>query len=338
MKYLRPELDLPSATHALLLSDLHLGDGTAGDLFGQKDARLLSLLERELPRMDAVVLNGDILDHQRTRTTRPIERAHPEVMAALRALPNARPVYYVLGNHEDEAEVRAAFPEMHFVSALTVGRDLCVTHGHQLDLHWSEGAHAHFAAGLHAFLERRFRRPVRQPFRDYDNWLNRVVHISFFRYTQLLRLRGALYRSVGRPARYERWRRVDTFWARGQWGDIGGIFEEAARYLDNGAPFRTLVLGHTHNPGVVGSGRWTYANLGSWALEQASWGELTQGRVRVYCAATGREYGAERYREILLGRELPDMAGWFGRYYRGFFRYDVEAIARDFPADPSPRE
>jgi hypothetical protein len=53
----------------------------------------------------------------------------------------------------------------------------------------------------------------------------------------------------------------------------------------------------------------------------------------VFDAVSDREYRDERYARLRSGEELPDMAGWFQRYYRAFFRYDVDAIHRDFPRE-----
>lgn len=330
-----PDLKLPRWTRVAILSDIHLGDGSAGDLFGDKDALLLDVLEREGGAADVVVVNGDAVDHMQARSTRRIERAHPRVFEALREISRRKPVVYVLGNHEDEAELQRTFPDFDYVSAIRVGEDLCITHGHQFDLHWSEGGAMHLLARIHSGLETIFRQPIRQPFRDYDNWLNRVVHRLFFRGTQVIRLYGAFWRMLGDPEKYEHWKKVDNFWARGQWGDLGCIFQSAEAYLRNGAPWRTLVLGHSHQPGVVRVGDKTYANVGSWALELSSYGRVADGEIRVFDARTGREYRDERYRMLLSGADLPDMAGWFRRYYRPFFRYDMEAILRDFPrADP----
>jgi UDP-2,3-diacylglucosamine pyrophosphatase LpxH len=332
---IQPDLRLPPEVRVAILSDLHLGDGTGGDLFGTKDDLLLAVLAREAARADVVVVNGDAVDHMQARTSQRMEAAHPRVFAALRETSKRKPLVYVYGNHENLEDLRSSFPDFDFVTALRVGDDLCITHGHQFDLHWSgqwSGAGGmHSLARLHSLLESAFGQPIRQPFRDYDNWLNRVVHRLFFRYTQALRAYGALWRLLGKAERYEFWQKVDNFWARGQWGDLGCIFQMAERYLRNGAPWRTLVLGHSHQPGVVRLEEHVYANAGSWALDLATFGRVEGGEVRVFDAFTGREYGDERYRMLLSGADLPDMAGWFRRYYRPFFRYDIEAIRRDFP-------
>lgn len=335
-----PDLRLPPKTRVALLSDVHLGDGSRGDLFGTKDDLLLDVLAREGDAADIVVINGDAVDHMQARSTKRMERAHPRIFEALRNLSRRKPVVYVLGNHEDPADLRQSFPDFDYVSALRVGDDLCIAHGHQFDLHWKDGGGVHVLAKVHSFLETHGRAPIRQPFRDYDNAMNRVVHRIFFRYTQALRLRGWLFQKFGRLDFYETWRQVDNFWARGQWGDLGCIFQTAERYLLSGeAPWRTLVLGHSHQPGVVAVGpqrEHIYANIGTWALDLATFGRIEDGVVRVFDARTGAEFRDERYHMLLSGSPLPDMAGWFERYYRGFLRYDVEAITRDFPRIPDP--
>jgi UDP-2,3-diacylglucosamine pyrophosphatase LpxH len=340
---IHPELQLDGATRVALVSDVHLGDGSSGDLFGHKDDLFIRVLQREVAQADVLVINGDAVDHlyaqggrtggSHDRVNEKIERAHGRVLAAIRTLSRQLPVYYVLGNHEHTAALRHLLPGLRFVSALTVGAELCVTHGHQFDLHWNGAARGHLLAALHARLEALFRMPIRQPFRDYDNPLNRVVHRLFFFYTQAIKARGVLGRWLGSSEALQHWQRVDNFWARGQWGDLSCLFQSAVSYLEREAPWRTLVLGHSHQPGVVPLGPYTYANLGSWALAQATYGRIVDGRVEVRDALTDRPYGAERYRELLSGEPLPDMAEWFRRYYRGLFRYDLEAIERDFPRE-----
>jgi UDP-2,3-diacylglucosamine pyrophosphatase LpxH len=328
---LHPDLWLPAQTRVLVLSDIHLGDGSASDQFGDKDALFVDTLRAESARADVVIINGDAVDHLQGGATRRIERAHPRAFEALRELARAMPVLYVLGNHEDAGALYAAFPDFRFVHAVAVGRDLLVTHGQQFDLNWNGGGESPALVHVHLWLETTFRMPIRQPYRDYVNPLNAVIHRLFFFYTQSLRFRGLLSRVLGDPARHEHWRRVDNFWARGQWGDLGAIFEGVAAYLGSEPPWRTLIIGHSHVPGKVSVGGRTYVNAGSWALEQATVVRIDEGRVRVFDAASGQEHDDEAYHMLLAGAPLPDMAEWFRRYYRGLFRYDVEAIHRDFP-------
>lgn len=327
---IQPEAKLERSERVVILSDVHLGDGSPSDLFGRKDDLFVDVLRREADRADVVLVNGDAVDHLQGRTTARIERAHPRVFDALRDLSRRKPVLYVLGNHEDHGALEAAFPDFRYVGAVTVGDDLLVTHGHQFDLNWGAGEHP-WMVDVHTFLETVFALPIRQPFRDYDNPLNRVVHRLFFFYTQALRYEGLLWKALGRPDKHAHWRRVDNFWARGQWGDLGCIFEAAAAWLLVHAPQRGVLVGHSHQPGVVTLGDRTYANAGSWALEHANVAIVEDGAPRVIEATTGREWRDERYRMLTSGAELPDMAGWFRRYYRGWFRYDVDAIRRDFP-------
>lgn len=317
----------------LILSDVHLGNGSASDLFGDKDALLLSVLARELETADVLLINGDAIDHLQGRSNERIERSHPRIFDALRAAARVRPVFYVLGNHERSSELEPAFPEFEFVDSLALGEELCIAHGHQFDLNWCAGESPALVY-LHNFLETLFGQPVRQPFRDYDNRLNRVVHRLFFFYTQALRFEGLLWNVLGRSEKYEHWRKVDNFWARGQWGDLSCIFEMATAWLASSSPYRTLLVGHSHQPGVVSLGDRTYINAGSWALDQATYARIDGGQAKVFDAVNGHELRDERYHMLVDGHALPDMAGWFRRYYRGYFRYDIDAIRRDFPAAP----
>ncbi len=314
-----------------MLSDLHVGDGGPSDLFGGKDEAFLAMLAEEVPRADVVVVNGDAVDHLQASSEARIEVAHPRVLDALRRLATERPMLYVLGNHEDPAPLLHTLPDARFVHAVAVGDELCIAHGHQFDLNWGRGGEP-WMVHVHTWLETRFGRRIRQPYRDHDNPLNAIVHRLFFFYTQALRFEGLARRALGRPERYEHWRRVDNFWARGQWGDLSCIFECAAAYLTgDDSPWRTVVLGHSHAPGVVEVGRHRYANAGSWALDQSTICLIEDGEPVVRDWLSGRAIADEPYRALVSGEPLPDMAGWFRRYYRGFFRYDLDAIRRDFP-------
>ncbi len=313
-----------------MLSDLHLGDGSASDLFGQKDEAFVAMLAEQLPSTDVVVVNGDAVDHLQASAAARIERAHPRVLEALRTVAAERPMLYVLGNHEEPQLLLESLPDARFVHAVAVGEELCIAHGHQFDLNWGRGGEP-WMVHLHTWLETLFQRPIRQPYRDHDNPLNAVVHRLFFFYTQALRLEGLARRALGRPERYAHWQRVDNFWARGQWGDLSCIFECAAAYLTSDTPWGTLLLGHSHAPGVVAVGDRRYANAGSWALEQSTICRVEDGAPTVRDWRSGRVIADEPYRALVSGQTLPDMAGWFRRYYRGFFRYDLEAIRRDFP-------
>ncbi|MCB9557012.1 MAG: UDP-2,3-diacylglucosamine diphosphatase [Deltaproteobacteria bacterium] len=330
MVRLIPQLTLPASSRLAIISDLHLADGSHSDLFCGKDALLLQVLESEPKDCDALVLNGDIFDHQRCPDHGKIERAHAALCRRLRQLARRMPVIFCCGNHDHRPTIEAAFADFVFVDALTVGQQICITHGHQFDIHWADGPGSHGAANLHARLERLARQPIRQPLRDYDNWANRVVHRVFFRWTQLLRLYGVVNRALGRNEPYRHWQRIDNFWARGQWGDIGNVYGEVCDYLPK-APYETLIIGHSHHPGIVPSGSKTYVNNGSWVFDQATLTRIQDGQITVQDQRSGECYADEGYRRLFGDDALPDMAEWFRRYYRPLFRYDLAAINADFP-------
>src|SRR4051812_44209341 len=108
---LSPDVWLSKRDRIAILSDLHVGDGSASDLFGDKDDLLLSVMAREGDAADVVVVNGDAIDHLQGGDNARIERAHPRLFDALRRLSRERPVLYVLGNHEEPDDLRGAFPD-----------------------------------------------------------------------------------------------------------------------------------------------------------------------------------------------------------------------------------
>ena len=327
-----PSVTLPASSRVLVISDLHLADGTRSDQFGDKDQLFVAIIERELLNADAVILNGDIVDYWATHDRLRIEKAHARVFAALRRLAGRCPAYYIPGNHEDAEDLRRGFPEFFFTDSIAVGDHICVAHGHQFDLHWADGQHTSFSANLHSLIERTFGNPIRQPLRDYHNWVNCVAHRLVFYWTRLVHTYGSLWQRLGKTEAIDYWHALDNFWARGEIGDLGAIFEEASSYLLNQSRWETLLLGHSHQPGVVhlATGR-QYVNSGSWCFDNANYVRIEQGKPQVFDAISGQQVQDEHYRHLLNGESI-DMTTWFSRYYRGFFRYDIEAIHRDLPA------
>ena len=75
MVELRATKTLPAETKVFFLSDTHIGDGSAGDLFGRKDSYLAEALEEATTWADAIVLGGDIFARYRLRIRRQAESA-----------------------------------------------------------------------------------------------------------------------------------------------------------------------------------------------------------------------------------------------------------------------
>ncbi len=103
----------------LVLSDLHIGDGSSKDDF-HYDAELSELLFRFKDEEVTLILNGDALEILESECVRSlgllpfeellekvcpdvideIEKTHPEVFKAIRDFSSTHPVVYVVGNHD----------------------------------------------------------------------------------------------------------------------------------------------------------------------------------------------------------------------------------------------
>ncbi|MCA9521203.1 MAG: metallophosphoesterase family protein [Myxococcales bacterium] len=248
---------LEGIERALILSDLHLGDGTSADPFGAKDAALLELLEREATRSEIVVIAGDVMDCFSRRRYRRIPTAHPELVARLRQLAAEHRLYGVWGNHDKAVVLFDLLPEARFADAIFLGERTLVIHGHQCDFHFetmAPGVGPTPIMNFHGRLEAWLKQPVRLPFQRYDNRVNNVVHFGFY---WLMRMRlysalGHLRRGNEAPAR--RWLEADNFWARGQYNDLGELMLSSWLFLAShplGAQLDTVVMGHSHVPGHV---------------------------------------------------------------------------------------
>lgn len=86
-------------TRILHLTDLHIAPDARGPLLALD--RAIDLIADLGPEIDVVVASGDLTDHGDAESYRILARR----MAAV-----ATPVLYALGNHDDRAAFRAAFP------------------------------------------------------------------------------------------------------------------------------------------------------------------------------------------------------------------------------------
>ena len=353
---------LPAEGSYLLLSDLHLGNGRNTDRFGCKDALLLGLLDRCEPEIDAVILAGDVVDSLQAGRAAGVRRAHPEVLARLERLASRRPLWHLLGNHDDPAFIAELLPSARPCLDLRLGREARVVHGHQFDPHFFDGPLAgndmRLVIRIHEAAERLTRRTIRLPFADHDNATNRFAHWFFYRQTMAQGLVAHAVARLGRTARLRRWAAHHDYWARSQWGDNHAVLIPALAALAAGGE-RVLLMGHAHQAGQLerfpaplaervsgepavewrGPGRRapdpaalrgkTYVNLGSWTFDAANYALWRRGRLELRDQAAGCAVGDAAYRFALSATAIPGMREWWERYYRGLLRYDTDAVRRD---------
>jgi predicted phosphodiesterase len=100
MKASAPVLRLEADSRILFISDLHLGDGVAGDDSLRNEPLLADALESYyLPEEWTVVLNGDVEELQKFEHGA-VLKAHPRLYACFDALRDSGRLYKLVGNHD----------------------------------------------------------------------------------------------------------------------------------------------------------------------------------------------------------------------------------------------
>jgi len=334
-----------------IVSDMHMGDGSATDPFCGNDGPFLHFLEQVRRESDALVIAGDGFDLAQAWSLDRICRAHREVVDALRALARVMPVYYLHGNH-DEAPDALGPLQLRLCQHLTIGDRIWVEHGNAFDPRNLPGDRlAFWGSRAHALLERVIHSPVRIPMRKHYYWSTRLGHWIFFRYGLYRRHKATALRWLGREMAAQRCLDFLDYWGRGEWGDIHGLLAPAETFLDR-SPHDMLIWGHSHQAGRVAMSGGIYLNSGSWTYRDATYIRYRDGDAQVLNWRTGQPIEDEEYRGIMgpPARSGPlrqhTFFDWWESFYRGRFCYDVEAMHRAVrgadpvtarPAVPRPR-
>lgn len=319
---------LPETARVVVISDLHLGDGTRADAFGKKDDLLRAFFERIAARADALVVAGDGFDVAQAWSLERIFRAHGGVVDDLAALARSIEVHYLAGNHEGSgADLARALP-LRYALALEVGDRVRIEHGNAHDPKNLPGDRAAFwSARLHGAIERTIGAPVRIPMRKHYAWSTRLGHWLFYRWGQAVQGLARLDRARGRTARAEHRLRTLDYWGRGEWGDPHGLLG-AARAVLAEAAHDVVVFGHSHQAGRVALPGGTYVNTGTWTFDEATYAMITPDGVEVRTFPEGRLVEDEEYRGVLGPHADRSFFDWWERHYCGLLRYDVDAMHR----------
>ena len=329
---------LPADGRYVLVSDLHIGDGSGGEPFGRKDALFRHFLDRVASRADALVIAGDGFDiAQAWRIERVYER-HQGLIDDLVALSGEMPIHYLRGNHEGNGRALARALPFEFSLNMTIGDRILVEHGNVFDPHCQPGDRAAWwATRLHARLETLISSPIRIPMRKHYCWSTRLGHWVFFHFGLARHLISKLQQRAGWHEAARAAQEFLDYWGRGEWGDMNGLLR-AAEYVLSGSDVDVLVCGHSHQPGRVRFDAGEYVNTGSWAFDQATYALYEDGRFSVRQFGENRVFEREEYHGVLGPHRDKSFFDWWDTFYRGWFRYDVDlmhAVCGVEPAKPS---
>ncbi len=304
-------VQLDPESRVLFLSDLHFGDGTATDLFAGQDEALIGFLEERRARVGTIVFLGDVVDLPQAWSQRRVLRAHPKIIRYLRELATAERIIFVRGNHDWAVDYEALFPGVTRTEAVLIGDRTLAWHGHQVDLLMSPGAEDATAKMIvHAIAERAVRRRLVPPLEQHDSRANRIA-LSFAVAWERVRLsRAGMLRAVGRRQKADVLESRARYLARSVCGDPADIFGATTRTL-LGDTFDTILCGHSHEPGVIDTGRGVYANTGTWSCGIRTYAQWSNQRMSVHEVDTDREVGDERYASIPANTTPNDLFDWW---------------------------
>ncbi|MEN0061020.1 MAG: UDP-2,3-diacylglucosamine diphosphatase [Myxococcota bacterium] len=311
-----------------MISDLHIGDATPSDIFFGKDHHLMALLDRIEEEDGLLVVAGDAIDfHQAWSMTR-VLRAHQELFSALSRLGRAGRLYYVIGNHDYEINLFAEILRFQVCDELVLGNnEILVVHGWQFDPFLKDAIdYGHgWTTNLHHLVERWLGTWIRIPLGEFYTKSNRLLFWMAHKVAVVANLYVSGMARLGYPRSAEHLNAFLNHWAQSNMGDPMAIFQPALRALREG-PWKTLVCGHSHLPGIVEldgehAGK-RYVNTGSWTFASSYVVRYHEGRWTCRDWLTSRRVGQELYEPLLDGVVYEkDFWQWWRENYMGFFRF-----------------
>jgi len=128
-----PEIVLEKASRIVVLSDLHMGDGSSSDDLRRNGELLAAVLERHyLARGSTLILNGDVEDLQKFPLQK-IRAAWRGVFGLIDRFAREGRLYKICGNHDDDLFEESRYPYSLYPGVrLRWGtKTLYAFHGHQ---------------------------------------------------------------------------------------------------------------------------------------------------------------------------------------------------------------
>jgi len=316
-------LRLDATEPALLLSDLHFGDGGRTDLIAGQDGALIDFLERWRARLDTFVLLGDILDMPQAWRVRRIRSAHAELLDCLARLARSARVVFVRGNHDASVDYQALFPGARCCDSVLLGDRILAWHGHQLDLVMHPGARdATIKTYAHAMLERLAGCRLIPPLERYDSPANRLALTIAIHAARVTSLRARASRAVGRERVAAALEDRVRYLARSVIGDPADIFGATDRRM-LGERFDTVVCGHSHVPGIARTPRGIYVNTGSWTCGWQTYALWSDDHFLLFDARDEREIGDGELADVPTDTEPEDLFRWWRRHHKGLLRFEL---------------
>ncbi|MCB9664314.1 MAG: hypothetical protein H6732_09385 [Alphaproteobacteria bacterium] len=323
LRPLRQVVRLPADRPLWIVSDLHLGDGTPSDAFFGKDRHLLALLDHVDREGLTLVINGDAVDIQQALSFMRVVRAHGDVLKAMSRLGREGRLVYVIGNHDDDIRLFRDLLSFQVCDELHVGDVLLVRHGYEYDPYITEMLdQGQWHTYVHHLVERLLGTWIRIPIGEFYTWPNRFVFWAFHKAATLAWIAQEVGERLG----------IDTpvadevlancnFWTWANLGDSMGIFRPALTEATTG-PWRGVVCGHSHVPGVVHREGRFYANSGSWTFGSSQYLVWDGEEMTCHDWLSGRSYGDELYASLLDGSVYErDVFQWWRESYLGWFRF-----------------
>lgn len=325
---------LRRADRIFFVSDLHLADGGPADLFEGKDADFLAFLDHVAEHGDKLVILGDALDLYVAGSFERVLRAHKKVLRRLKELADEKEVFYIAGNHDEEILIFEDLLNFTVVERLVLPPDVLVLHGHEYDAYFKDeesNAWGRFLSIAHARFEQFVGSPIRAPLATYDNRANRIAHWLAYHLLRGAELWAASLVRLGFRRQARPWLRWVDFWNRCEQGDMQGLFKEVQKRLPELA-YKTLVCGHTHQPGVVKLGDRTYVNTGTWTRDLTTYVLWDGATFTCRDWRTGVTITDELYRPFLERRAPIPLTSWWRKHYRGWFRFEFDSDPMALPA------
>ena len=337
-----PTKKVEAGERVFFCSDLHIGDGSAGDLFNGKDEEFLRFLDHVEEHGDKLVILGDCLDFYLAGSFERILRAHKRVLRRLKQLADTMEVVYVWGNHDDTIVIFEDLLNFKLCERMILDDDILIVHGHEFDMFFEdahnnngeEGGHGAALAVIHSKAERFFGQPLRSPLATYPNLPNRVLHWFGYRILRVMQAYAWILRKLGLHTRSRKARRFVNFWNRSEQGDLQGIYQEMKRKLPD-MPYRAIMMGHTHLPGIVRMGEKLYINTGTWVHNRSTYVFWNGKDFQLRDWMTGVTFTDELYRPLDEG--ILPMQEWWAKTYRGWFRFEFDRDPCALPPATSER-